>query len=173
MNPKGDSTKQALCSINAKSEANERRQLNNLVDTLSESQKTCLRLVAQGMTSKEIAQSTGLAPQTVDTYLKVAMHRLDASTRREAARKLVHSELPHKLGSPPASVATTETDCDDTGADRKRNWAQLVSPPALGGAVNELNPAQRTYAVLKVAAIALAVVFALTLFVTGLLDTFR
>jgi DNA-binding CsgD family transcriptional regulator len=147
--------------------------LNDPVKTLSESQKTCLRLVAQGMTSKEIAQATGLAPQTVDTYLKIAMSRLSAPTRRDAARKLVSLEVSHQLGSPPSPVAAIADDCDQRAVARNRGWVSALVPPPLGGTVNELSAAQRTYAVLRVAAIAAATVFALTLLVAGMLETFR
>jgi len=140
---------------------------------LTEGQKTCLRLVAQGMTSKEIAQATGLAPQTVDTYLKVAMGRMGAPTRRDAARKLLESELPHNLGSPPQAVAEHSEPCDQRGAPRKRGWIEALAPPPLGGTVNDLSASQRTYAVLRVAVISSATVFALTLAVAGILETFR
>jgi hypothetical protein len=124
------------------------------------------------MTSKEIAQETGLAPQTIDTYLKLAMSRLDASSRRHAARLLTQYELSHKLGSPSETVAAAVLDCDDVEA-AKRGWARILAPPPLGGTVNKLDPVQRTFAVLKVAAMSAAVVFALTLFITGMLATFR
>ena len=146
--------------------------MNSPVETLSESQKTCLRLVARGMTSKEIAKDTGLAPQTVDTYLKTAMARLNAPTRRDAARLLAEHELPQNLGSPPPSIVAPTVDCDEQPATRKRGWVDALIPPPLGGAVNDLTFAQRTYAVLKVAAISAAAVFALTLAVTGILETF-
>lgn len=147
--------------------------LSDPVKSLSQSQKTCLRLVARGMTSKEIAQATGLAPQTVDTYLKVAMSRLGAATRRDAARCLLEQEVSHNLGSPPGAVAASVEYCDDRVATRKRGWISLLVLPPLGGTVNELSASQKTYAVLRVAAISVAAVFALTLAVAGILETFR
>lgn len=66
--------------------------LHNQAANLTEGQKTCLRLVGRGMSSKEIAQETGLAPQTVDTYVKAAMAKLGASNRRDAARLLGAAE---------------------------------------------------------------------------------
>lgn len=147
--------------------------MSNPIESLSESQKACLRLVARGMTSKEIAQATGLAPQTVDTYLKLAMGRLQAPTRRDAARQLAQHELSHNLGSPPPTVAASSDRCDEQGASRKRRWVSVLVPPPLGGTVNDLNIAQRTFAILRVAAICAAAVFALTLAVAGMLETFR
>lgn len=125
------------------------------------------------MTSKEIAQVTGLAPQTVDTYLKMAMSRLSAPTRRDAARKLLQQELSQQLGSPPLTIAATSARGDQGDATRNRGWFQTLAPPRLGGTVNDLDSTQRTYAVLKVAAISAAVVIALTLLIAGMLETFR
>lgn len=143
------------------------------VQSLSESQKNCLRLVAKGMTSKEIALETGLSPQTVDTYLKAAMARLGAGSRREAARRLVQMELSQELGSPPTAIAPAEVPSERGPATDSGGWAKAFYPPPLGGSVNELTGTQRTLAVLKVAVIATAVIVALTLLVAGLLETFR
>lgn len=72
---------------------------------LSESQKVCLRLVAAGMSSKEIAIQRGLTPRTVDQYITLAVQSLGASNRRDAARKLaqLEAELPLKREKPPLS----------------------------------------------------------------------
>jgi len=43
-----------------------------------------LRLAAQGRTNPEIAESTGLARNTVKTYLQSALHKLGARNRVEA-----------------------------------------------------------------------------------------
>jgi len=46
-----------------------------------------LRLAAQGRTNPEIAESTGLARNTVKTYLQGALHKLGARNRVEAIGK--------------------------------------------------------------------------------------
>jgi DNA-binding NarL/FixJ family response regulator len=46
-----------------------------------------LRLAAQGQTNPEIAESTGLARNTVKTYLQSALHKLGARNRVEAIGK--------------------------------------------------------------------------------------
>lgn len=150
-----------------------RRILSEAVETLSEGQKTCLRLVARGMTSKEIAQATGLSPQTVDTYIKAAMSRLNATSRREAARLLGQHEVSQELGSPSALVVPAPVDGNTRGAAEIRGRMGMLIPPPLGGTVNELDATQRTFAVLKVAALSAAIVFALTLLIAGMLQTFR
>lgn len=140
--------------------------------TLSEGQKACLRLVAQGMSSKEIAKALDLTPQTVDTYVKASMARLGASNRREAARMLAESELSQNLGSPSASLANPEALPDHaaaTGTTRRLSW---VRPPPVGGGFHDLSWSQKTYQALLVAVISAAVVVALALLIAGLFETF-
>lgn len=137
------------------------------------SQKACLRLVSRGRTSKEIALETGLTPQTVDTYLKTAMSKLGAASRREAARCLEKYELSQELGSQPPGLVTNGF------VKQSHNTAEAVvgnlwwRPPPLGGSLNTLSGSQRTFAVLRIAAISLAAVLALTLVIAGVLQTFR
>ena len=139
---------------------------------LSEKQKICLRLVGRGMSSKEIAQETGLSPQTVDTYVKAAMARLGASNRREAARLLALADLSQKSGSPTLAVAGSDRIAQQqVVADRR--WDGSTFLPPIGGLPNDLSPAARTYAVLRVAAVAAATLIAIALLLAGALRAFR
>jgi DNA-binding NarL/FixJ family response regulator len=52
-----------------------------------------LRLAAQGQTNPEIAESTGLARNTVKTYLQAALHKLGARNRVEAIGKASEAGL--------------------------------------------------------------------------------
>lgn len=52
-----------------------------------------LRLAAQGRTNPEIAESTGLARNTVKTYLQSALHKLGARNRVEAIGKASEAGL--------------------------------------------------------------------------------
>jgi DNA-binding CsgD family transcriptional regulator len=70
------------------------------VDSLSERERECLRLVAQHHTSKDIAALLGLSPYTVDGYVAEACAKLGTGRRGEAARILVAAE-----GSPPERLA--------------------------------------------------------------------
>lgn len=58
------------------------------LDQLSETQRRCLSLVSRGRRTKEIAKELGLAPNTVDTYLRQAIRTLGVATRFDAARLL-------------------------------------------------------------------------------------
>lgn len=73
---------------------------------LTDGQKACLRLVAQGMSSKEIARELQLTPLTVDTYVKAAIARLGVANRREAARRLHEQEISQKSGSPSQTLVS-------------------------------------------------------------------
>jgi DNA-binding CsgD family transcriptional regulator len=59
---------------------------------LSERQQQCLRLVASGMTSKEIAHRIGTTPGTVDNHIQAAIKITGAATRREAARVFLEDD---------------------------------------------------------------------------------
>ena len=59
---------------------------------LSLRERECLRLVHQGMNSKEIAVALSLSPHTVDHHLRHSIRKLSASDRRSAARRLAASE---------------------------------------------------------------------------------
>ena len=52
---------------------------------LSPREKQCLKFVACGMTSKEIARELGLSPRTVDLHVARGVKRLRAANRTEAA----------------------------------------------------------------------------------------
>jgi DNA-binding CsgD family transcriptional regulator len=140
--------------------------------TLSEGQKACLRLVAKGMSSKEIAKALGLTPQTVDTYVKVSMARIGASNRREAARMLVAAEASLKSGSPPAGLADRHAERDQLASTGTTGWLSWVRPPPVGGGFHDLNWSQKTYQALLVALISASIVIALALAIAGLFQTF-
>ena len=124
------------------------------------------------MSSKEIAIETGLSPSTVDTYLKAAMARLGASNRRDAARILHSWEQSQQLGSPAAGVPDRPAPgqlVDVAGGA----WSAWIKPTPLGGIRNDLDSAQKTLAILKVAGIGAMVVLAIALLMAGALQTFR
>ncbi len=144
---------------------------------LTESQKACLRLVAQGRTSKEIALSIGLTPSTIDTYLKSASASLGTANRREAARKFVEQEQSQQLGSQPLPLPTadpTGDEGDEHGAADTRlgRIRSALTPPPIGGSINDLTPSDRLIAMFKVACMMAAILAALTLFAIGMIRLF-
>lgn len=75
---------------------------------LSRRERECLRLVAQALSSKEIAARIGLSPHTVDDHLRSAKRTLEAPDRRAAARMLVEYEArstpPQPLRDQPPAI---------------------------------------------------------------------
>lgn len=66
------------------------------VAKLSEGQLDCLRLVAQHLSSKEIALELGISPHTVDQRIRQALGILGVSRRAQAARIVAHYCEPYQ-----------------------------------------------------------------------------
>ncbi len=147
--------------------------MSDPVDDLSEGQKKCLRLVAQGMSSKEIAKETGLSPPTVDTYLRQAMAKLGASSRREAARIVREREQSQNLISQSPAIAEPPQDREpmaSTGKGGGRRWWRL---PPVGGSFNDLSGSEKSLEALRVAIVGAVTVLALSLIIAGLFQIIR
>jgi DNA-binding CsgD family transcriptional regulator len=143
---------------------------------ITERQKDCLRLVAQGYTSKEIGRQLDLSPSTVDNHILAATQALGASSRAEAARMLVHSEArqkmpsqPRPLTKPPVSsvfpVGAAKTDKADIGP-------RIFSLPPIGGQRNDLDATERTIRIAQVAILSFGTVMSLTLLIAGAFKLF-
>lgn len=137
------------------------RSLSSIV-RLSDLHKECLRLVAQGLQSKEIALKVGRSHRTVDTYISAALPLFDTSDRRVAARRFLAleeaqtlsfprpddreytgSELSQRLLSQSEGVAVPPVFTDE---GRRANGVvppprRLIHLPPLGGTPNDLTPA--------------------------------
>lgn len=66
------------------------------LESLSEQQRICLRMVFEHMTSKDIARRLDISHHTVDQRIKTAMRLLDAPSRVKAARMLARHEKRHR-----------------------------------------------------------------------------
>ena len=135
----------------------------SVIDQLSDSQRLCLRLVAQNKSSKEIAIEIGLSPQTIDQYLSRATSLLGASNRREAARffeenekkQFSKSELKSDELENPRIQAIIDT--SPGGAQSKSVIGRLLSfLPPIGGRRHDLTPVQIGYAVLRISVVTTA-----------------
>lgn len=71
----------------------ERADLALRISRLTAGQKKCLLLVAQHMSSKEIALRLGISPHTVDERIRRALRILGVGHRRDAALLLLRSEV--------------------------------------------------------------------------------
>lgn len=127
------------------------------IDNLTQRQRDCLRLVAQGYTSKQIGRQLGISYSTVDNHLQAATRELEVSGRSEAARLLTRYEAPpgsrQELPRYPLPVAGTGV-FEDTGpANERRGWRRRLSTafPPVGGRLNDLSPSRRLFAVGRIA----------------------
>lgn len=138
------------------------------IERLTERQKTCLRLVGQGRTSKEISRELGISPATVDNHVRDALALLQVETRTEAARRLLAYDRGERVTSqlisqadgiagPAAAAAVSHA----AGGPR-RGWRELLIPP-LGGTRNTLRPETKIVAIIEVATLGFASLFVLTL----------
>ncbi len=82
---------------------------NPRIDMLTDRERACLRLVARGRSSKEIAAELGISHHTVDLYLKRTIKSLGATDRRDAARQLENYEISGNQGlvTQPPELAET------------------------------------------------------------------
>lgn len=81
---------------------------------LTPQERECLRLVAQHLSSKEIASQLGISKASVDTYCNRARAKLGVASRRDAAQMVLSQETalaaaPAALPAPAASVAAAPT----------------------------------------------------------------
>lgn len=146
------------------------------VQRLTERQKDCLRLVAQGYTSKEIGRQLHLAPSTVDNHVLAATQLLDASNRAEAARSLASAETRQKMPSETVTLANPQlsgllmSSAEAPGLTifGRRIW----SLPPVGGYRNELDATERTFRIMQVAVVGFGTVIGLSLLIAGIFKLF-
>jgi DNA-binding CsgD family transcriptional regulator len=124
------------------------------VARLTQRQKDCLRLVAEGYTSKEVGRRLGISYSTVDNHLLAAVQILETTGRAEAARLLLNLErsLGQELPRQPEGLAESSHQPDDRSRAveaQKKKWSALLPP--IGGRENDLSPSQRVFAIARIA----------------------
>jgi DNA-binding CsgD family transcriptional regulator len=67
---------------------------NGLARKLSRREIECLTLVAEGKTSRRIAEIVGISTRTVEFHIQNAIHKLGGHSRSQAASMLVQLSLP-------------------------------------------------------------------------------
>jgi DNA-binding CsgD family transcriptional regulator len=141
------------------------------VHRLTERQKDCLRLVAQGYTSKEIGRMLDLSPSTVDNHILAATQLLEAPSRAVAARMLHSSDARQKLPSQPQPLADPMLSgvlpSPAVGAFWVELGRRIFSLPPIGGQRNDLDSAERTLRIVQVAAVSFGTVMSLALLIAG------
>jgi DNA-binding CsgD family transcriptional regulator len=129
---------------------------DDLINQLSDMQRTCLRLVARGRSSKEIALETGLSHQTVDQYVSRAVAILGVANRREAARRLseLETETFNKVEFKSEAVAASGKSSilnEPIGNSGERGgWQPSKWIPGIGGSRHDLDRFQIFAAILRI-----------------------
>jgi two-component system response regulator NreC len=71
----------------------DKQEETQLLKNLSQREKEVIQLIAMGFTSREIGESLGLSPKTVDTYRQRAMEKLDLAHRSDLIRFALRAGL--------------------------------------------------------------------------------
>ncbi|MDO7836932.1 helix-turn-helix transcriptional regulator [Sphingobium sp. HBC34] len=150
---------------------------------LSEGEKQCLRLVAQGFNSKEIARQLHVSEHTVDQRVRTSLRKFGVANRKEAARlfisveqrppqsdtyqPLIYQSEPLASDPDPASSPDQPDRPDGQGEHRTLLHRILAFGPPLGGSTNELSIDGRILAMIRAAVLTGVGVVALLLLIRG------
>lgn len=125
------------------------------MNRLTERQKDCLGLVAEGYTAKEIGRMLGISYSTVNNHLQAAIQLLEVDGRKEAARlyaRTLENPARQRVPSEPAALAEGEPSFDQEPATWLRGWRRIGALlPPLGGRQNALSPSSSFLAIFRVA----------------------
>lgn len=149
-------------------------------DRLSERQKQCLELVAQGCTSKQIGRVLNLSPSTVDNHLSVALERLGVSNRDAAAEifiygsQLIGSDTTDKYVTARSRLSVPSQWRIETKDKVKRPdyLKTLFSLPTLGGRDHNLSQRRRFFHVIQIMFVAMMAFSAITITIAGMVHLF-
>ncbi len=145
--------------------------LDDRITKLSDVQKSCLRLAAEGRSSKEIAPLVGLTHQTVDQYLHRARVILDAENRRDAARIFAEIErgtLFKEFELKPQDVETIlDSGISEEQPQQQKDLPRPLGLPPIGGPPNDLTTAHRLIAIGKIALFLMIVVLTIVILLKG------
>lgn len=129
---------------------------------LTARQSACISLVADGLSSKEIARELGISPSTVDNHIATAMHQFGFPNRSAVAKWYTeYRESAYQENQSPGPWLS---------ANRSSGLTNVrVSIPAMGGIRNTLTVKERLFGVAQVAIVSIMVASAVTMFVLGLI----
>jgi DNA-binding CsgD family transcriptional regulator len=146
------------------------------IERLTERQKDCLRLVAQGYTSKEIGRKLDLSPSTVDNHILTATQMVSANSRGEAGRFLLSAEARQKLPREPLGLVEPAVSGLVSSSAEGREISYMGrfiwSLPPIGGQRNDLDATRRTLGIFQVAAVAFGTVMGMVVLIAGAFKLF-
>jgi DNA-binding CsgD family transcriptional regulator len=144
-------------------------------NAMNSKQKECLRLVSEGLTSKQIAPKVGLTHESVNTYVKSATRLLGAPNRSVAARMLLDYEALPKWEFPPDPVEAADQIGQIDGADELPRFPSpipflrggIALVPPIGGRISNLTAIEKIVAMLRAAIFMAAIIATLVLLIAG------
>lgn len=150
---------------------------------LSEGEKQCLHLVAQGFSSKEIARQLHVSEHTVDQRVRTSLRKFGVPSRKEAARLFVSAQQPQpqigtyqplihqsqRLASDPEPASFVgQPDSQNAEPERRSLFRRILAfGPPLGGSTNELSIDGRILAMVRAAVLTGVGVVTLLLLIAG------
>jgi DNA-binding CsgD family transcriptional regulator len=147
---------------------------------LTDGQKACLRLVDDHHTSKEIARILGISPFTVDQRLDAARRKLNAASRKDAAKMFAAFEKgvlsepfvyePQRLE--PAGFSDISLSSPNRVEQLTASFLSLVSVPPIGGERHELSKKEILVQSLNIAFFSTLVIAFVVVVLTGTLRLF-
>jgi DNA-binding CsgD family transcriptional regulator len=148
---------------------------------LTEGQKACLRLVVQHQTSKEIARTLGISPFTVDQRLDAARRKLNATSRKDAARLFatldqsgIYQPLVYETPMlESADDAVSQNILPDGWRRRLAKLVSFISVPPIGGERHELSSREILVFALNLSFFSTLVMAFVVVVLTGTLRLFQ
>jgi DNA-binding CsgD family transcriptional regulator len=143
------------------------------ISKLTDRQRTCLELVAEGFTSKEIGRKLGISHSTVDNHILIATQTLGVPDRREAGRLVASAgqKLPRQAKALPEPVNSAILEGRETAGQPAVANVRLIPP--LGGETNEQTLGHKTIQILSIAVLTTVAVISLVLIVSLAFKTLK
>jgi DNA-binding CsgD family transcriptional regulator len=137
---------------------------------LTDGQKECLRLVDKLLTSKEIARKLDISPFTVDQRLDAARRKLNASSRKEAAKIYVAIEsqsLPDPLVYQSQGLVITEFPFTNLPFEEVELGRQISKPNMFNAQKSENLALHSIQIILEAALVSVILISGMTLIIAG------
>jgi DNA-binding CsgD family transcriptional regulator len=127
-------------------------------ERLTSRQVSCIALVANGCSSKEIARELGISPSTVDNHIAAAMHLIGLANRAALASWYNQNRE--------SEIAINEA---EERAERDRSYNISISLPPMGGIRNSLSMMERAFSALQIMTVSVMAASSLILVVLVLI----
>lgn len=134
--------------------------------TLTRRQMDCMKLVRNGLTSKQIARELGISPRTVDQHIAAVIDILQVNNRMAAVTRLQELGLDHPGEKQGGGLARPSAEADKKHGNlanaisvgkvsQSANRTSVAIFPVLGGRANSASPRQRSRWMVRIAIIAI------------------